>query len=163
MTDGSAVFSGINFSSNVQTQMTSAFCSGVSEKYENDRGPSLLSAKMRKTSENVRKIIRVTVQIGLSSSRENQRGIRIDYGKEAHGLCQWDFSDFERQKKKGLTVTYYNALDKNDEAHRVMMEVEPLLKRRESVIGGASCRHMMNSPAIACYEHGGTPGVVIWC
>ena len=31
------------------------------EKYENDRGSSLLGAKMRKTSENARKVVRVTV------------------------------------------------------------------------------------------------------
>ena len=93
------------------------------------------------------------------------------------------------------TVTDYNAVDENDEVHRVMMEVEPLLeasgkrnwrsimsthdefpchcllqtcwyhywKLRESVIGGASCRHMMSSSAIACYKHVGTPGVVTWC
>ena len=84
-------------------------------------------------------------------------------GKKLMGYASGNFSDFERQKKKGLTVTYYNTVDENDEAHRGMMEVEPLLKRRESVIGGASCRHMMNSPAIACYKHGGIPGVVIWC
>ena len=60
------------------------------EKYENDRGSSLFSAKMRKTSENVRKILRFTVQIVLSSSGANQRGIRIDTGKEIHGIRQWE-------------------------------------------------------------------------
>ena len=39
-----------------------------------------------------------------------------------------NFSDFERQKQKGSTVTEYNAVDENDEVHRVMMEVEPLLE-----------------------------------
>ena len=87
---GSAIFSGINFSSNVQEQIPSAFCSGGCEKYENDCGPSLLSAKMRKTSENVRKILQVPVQNVLSSSRENQRGIRIDTGKKVHGIRQWE-------------------------------------------------------------------------
>ena len=38
------------------------------------------------------------------------------------------FSDFERQKQKGSTVTDYNAVDENDEFHRVMIEVEPLLE-----------------------------------
>ena len=39
-----------------------------------------------------------------------------------------NFSDFERQKQRGSTVTDYNAVDENDEVHRVMMEVEPLLE-----------------------------------
>ena len=43
-----------------------------------------------KISENVRKILRVTVQNVLSSSRENQRGIRIATGKEVHGIRQWE-------------------------------------------------------------------------
>ena len=69
---------------------TRRFRSDGCEKYENDRGSSLLSAKMRKTSENVRKILRVTVQNVLSSSGEDQRGIRIDTVKEVHGMRQWD-------------------------------------------------------------------------
>ena len=39
-----------------------------------------------------------------------------------------NFSDFERQKQRGSTVTDYNTVDENDEIHRVMMEVEPLLE-----------------------------------
>ena len=39
-----------------------------------------------------------------------------------------NFSDFERQKQRGSTVTDYNTVDENDEVHRVMMEVEPLLE-----------------------------------
>ena len=39
-----------------------------------------------------------------------------------------NFSDFEKQKQRGSTVTDYNAVDENDEIHRVMMEVEPLLE-----------------------------------
>ena len=34
-----------------------------------------------------------------------------------------NFSDFERQKQRGSTATDYNAVDENDEIHRVMMEV----------------------------------------
>ena len=84
--DGSDIFSRINVSSNVQEQIPSAFCSGGCEKYENGRGSSLLSAKVRKTSENVRKISQIIVQNVLSSSGENQRGIRIDTGKKVHGI-----------------------------------------------------------------------------
>ena len=70
----------------MQEQIPSAFCSGGCEKYENDRRSSLLSAKMRKTSENVRKILRVAEQNVLRSSGDNQRRIRIDTGKEVHGI-----------------------------------------------------------------------------
>ena len=44
------------------------------------------------------------------------------------GYASRIFSDFERQKHKGSKVTDYNAVDENDEVHRVMMEVEPLLE-----------------------------------
>ena len=44
------------------------------------------------------------------------------------GYASRIFSDFERRKQKGSTVTDYNAVDENDEVHRVMMEVEPLLE-----------------------------------
>ena len=49
-------------------------------------------------------------------------------GKKFMGYVSGNFSDFERQKQKGSTVTDYNAVDENDEVHRVMMEVEPLLE-----------------------------------
>ena len=32
------------------------------------------------------------------------------------------------KSRKGSTVTDYDAVDENDEVHRVMMEVEPLLE-----------------------------------
>ena len=44
------------------------------------------------------------------------------------GYASENFSDFERHKQRGLTVTDYNAVDENDEVHRVMIEVEPLLE-----------------------------------
>ena len=49
-------------------------------------------------------------------------------GKKFMGCASGNFSDFERQKQKRSTVTDYNAVDENDEVHRVMMEVEPLLE-----------------------------------
>ena len=49
-------------------------------------------------------------------------------GKKFIGYASGNFSDFERQKQKGSTVTDYNAVDENEEVHRVMMEVESLLK-----------------------------------
>ena len=48
-------------------------------------------------------------------------------GKNFMGYASGNFSDFERQKQKGSTVTDYNAVDENDEVHRVIMEVQPLL------------------------------------
>ena len=44
------------------------------------------------------------------------------------GYVCGNFSDFERQKQRWSTVTDYNTVDENDEVHRVMMEVEPLLE-----------------------------------
>ena len=52
-------------------------------------------------------------------------------GKKLMGYASGNFSDFERQKQKGSTATDYNAVDENDEVHRVMMEVEPLLEASE--------------------------------
>ena len=49
-------------------------------------------------------------------------------GKKFMGYVGGNFSDFERQQHRGSTVTDYNTIDGNDEVHRVMMEVEPLLE-----------------------------------
>ena len=49
-------------------------------------------------------------------------------GKKYMGYVSGNSSDFERQKQRGSTVTDYNTVDENDEVHRVMMEVEPLLE-----------------------------------
>ena len=49
-------------------------------------------------------------------------------GKRFMGYASGNFSDFERKKQKGSTVTDYNAVDENDEVHRVMIEMEPLLE-----------------------------------
>ena len=52
-------------------------------------------------------------------------------GKNFMGYASGNFSDFERQKQKGSTVTDYDAVDENNEVHRVMMEVKPLLEASE--------------------------------
>ena len=44
-------------------------------------------------------------------------------GKKFMGYATGNFSDFERQKQKGSTVTDYNAVYENDEVQRVMMEL----------------------------------------
>ena len=49
-------------------------------------------------------------------------------GRKFMGYVSGNFSDFERQKQRGSTVTVYNTVDENDEVHRVMMEVEQLLE-----------------------------------
>ena len=49
-------------------------------------------------------------------------------GRKFMGYVRGNFSDFERQKQRGSIVTDYNTVDENDEVHRVMMEVEPLLE-----------------------------------
>ena len=49
-------------------------------------------------------------------------------GRKFMGYVSGNFSDFERQKRRGSTVTDYNTVVENHEVHRVMMEVEPLLE-----------------------------------
>ena len=44
-------------------------------------------------------------------------------GKKFMGYASGNFSDFESEKQKGSTVKAYNAVDENNENHRVMMEV----------------------------------------
>ena len=60
-------------------------------------------------------------------------------GKKFMGYVSGNFSDFERQKQRGSTVTDYNTVDENDEVHRVMMEVEPLLE----ALGNGNWRSIM--------------------
>ena len=55
------------------------------------------------------------------------------------GYASGNFSDFERHKQRGSTATDYNAVDKKDEFHRKMMEVEPYWKRRRNETGEVSC------------------------
>ena len=43
-------------------------------------------------------------------------------GKKFKGYVSGNFSDFERQKQKGSTATDYNAVDENDEIHRMMLK-----------------------------------------
>ena len=75
------------------------------------------------------------------------------------GYVSGNFSDFERQKQRRSTVTDYNTVDENDEVHRVMMEVEPLLEASGKRNWRSIVLHMMSFPTIACCKHGGTPGV----
>ena len=84
----SAILIGINISSNVQKQIPSAIRSGGCEEYEDDRGSSLLGSEVRMISEGVRKVLRVIIRDVLSSSRENQRRVRTDTGKEVLGIRQ---------------------------------------------------------------------------
>ena len=51
-------------------------------------------------------------------------------GKKFFGYASGNFSNFERQKQKGSTVRDYNAVEENDEVHRVQMEVKSLLEPR---------------------------------
>ena len=49
-------------------------------------------------------------------------------GRKFMGYVSGNFSDSERQKQRGSTVTYYDTVDENDEVHRVIMKVEPPLE-----------------------------------
>ena len=44
-------------------------------------------------------------------------------GKKFMGYASGNFRDFERHKQRRSTATDYDAVDKNDEMHRVMMKV----------------------------------------
>ena len=55
----------------------------------------------------------------------NKEELELKLGKKLMGYVSGNFSDFERQKQRGSTVTDYNTVDENDKVHRVMMEVEP--------------------------------------
>ena len=63
--------------------------------------------------------------------RRTKEELESILGKKFMGYASGNFSDFERQKQKGSIVTDYNAVDENDELHRVMMEVEPLPEASE--------------------------------
>ena len=62
-----------------------------------------------------------------ADSERTKEELESILGKSFMGYASGHFSDFERQKQKGSTATDYNAVDENDEVHRVIMEVEPLL------------------------------------
>ena len=87
----------------MQEQIPSAFRSGGCEEYENDRVSSLLSAEMRKTSKNVRKIL-LCKMFSAVPERTNKE-LESILGKKFMGYASGNFSDFERQKQKGSTVT----------------------------------------------------------
>ena len=55
-------------------------------------------------------------------------------GKKFMGYVSGNFSDFERQKQRGSTVTDYNTVDENDEVHRVMMEASGKRKWRSIML-----------------------------
>ena len=107
--------------------MPGAFRSCGCEKYENDRGSSLLGAKMCKTSENVRKPYDLLCKMFSAVPERTKEELELILGKKFMGYASGNLSDFERQKQKGSTVTDYNAVDENDEVHRVMMEKKKLL------------------------------------
>ena len=77
-------------------------------------------------------------------------------GRKFMGYVSGNFSDFERQKQRGSIVTDYNTVDENDEVHRVIMEMEPLLE-------APGKRNWRSFHATACCRPGGIPRVVIWC
>ena len=60
--------------------------------------------------------------------KRTKKELESTLGKKFMRYASGIFRDFERQKQKGSTVTDYIAVDENDEVHRVMMEVEPLLE-----------------------------------
>ena len=83
--------------------------------------------------------------------------------KKLVGYASGNFSDFDRHRQRGSTATDYNAVDENDEIHRVMMEVEPQLEASGKRNWKSIILAHMNSRAIVRYKHGDIPDEVIWC
>ena len=81
--------------------------------------------RLARMSEKFYELLRKIFSAVPERTKEELESIR---GKKFMGYVSWNFSDFERQKQRGSTVTDYNTVDENDEVHRVMMEVEPLLE-----------------------------------
>ena len=105
----------------MENQISSAFCGGGCEEYEKDRGCVRLARMSEKSYEFLCKMFSAVPE----RTKEELEPI---LGKKFIGYARGNFKDFERQKQKGSTVTGYNAVDENDEVHRVMMEVEPLME-----------------------------------
>ena len=109
----------------MQEQIPCTFCSCGHKEYENDRGSSLLSAEVCETGEKSYELLCKMFSAVPERTKEELESI---LGKKFMGYVSGNFGDFERQKQRGSTVTDYNTVDENDEVHRVMMEVEPLLE-----------------------------------
>ena len=112
----------------MQEQIHGAFRSCGCKEYENDRGPSLLNAKVCETNESAKKSYELLCKMFSAVPERTKEELESILGRKFIGYKSGNFSDFERQKQRGSTVTDYNTVDKNDEVHRVMMEVEPLLE-----------------------------------
>ena len=84
-TFGSAIFGGIDISSNVQEQIPSAFCSGECEEYEDDRGSSLLSTKMRKTREMSEKFYNLLCKMFSAVPERTKENLESILGKKFMG------------------------------------------------------------------------------
>ena len=48
-------------------------------------------------------------------------------GEEFMRLSEGNVSDFQKKKASGALPTQFPTMDENDDVHRIMMEVEPLL------------------------------------
>ena len=87
-------------------------------------------------------------------------------GKKFMGYASGNFRDFERKKQKGSTFTDYNAVDENDEVHRVIMEVEPLLgasqKRNWRSITSTHNEFPCHCLLQTCWYPGRSNLVLIW-
>ena len=70
------------------------------------------------------------LRVAMSGRTKNE--LEPILGKKFMGYTSGNLSDFERQKQRGSIATDYNAVDENDETHRVMMEVEPLVEEKKA-------------------------------
>ena len=85
----------------------------------------LKCVRLTRMSEKSYELLRKMISAVPERSKEE---LELILGRKFMGYVRVNFSDFERQKQRGSTVTDYNTVDENDEVHRVMMEMEPLLE-----------------------------------
>ena len=112
----------------MQEQIPGAFCSCGCKEYENDRGSSLLMPKCVRLKRMSEKSYELLCKMFSAVPERTKEELEPILGRKFMGYVSGNFSDFERQKHRGSTVTDYNTVEENDEVHRVMMEVEPLLE-----------------------------------
>ena len=83
---------------------------------------------MCETNENVGKFFKLLCKNFSAVPERTKEELESILRRKFMGYVSGNFSDFERQKQRGSTVTDYNTVEENDEVHRVMMEVEPLME-----------------------------------
>ena len=151
------------FSSKVREPIPSAFLSGGYEKTRTIVDQAFSVPKCIRLARMSEKFYDLLSKMFSAVPERTKEELESILGKKFMGYASGNFSDFERQKQKGSTVTDYNAVEENDEVHRVMMEVEPLLEAS----GKRNWRSVMSThdefPCHCLLQTWWYPDVEIWC